>query len=749
MIMNPLSPSASEHQSAGPVRDSRFTPIDPMRILRQYTWLLIVSTILSAILGVGLWYGLLKYGPQYTSQAQLTVTGGITDPFQMIQNGTGFSRGMEQIDAFIMNQILRIESQEVLDGALRHKDVMATGWLKSFGDAIEARKNLEANLSALKIRNSTVIHVEFTSKLEADPPVILDAVIGEYLKKRSAETGRVSDNVRLTFVRERDRAQEYVKQVEDQMKQFTLQNDLTAVETMSHETAITYRVLSEQKTQLELVLQSARDAYPAILAAQRAGGGPSPRQLAEAETDREVAISNEQLRGLRTRREVLRERLGDNHPSVRDIDVMVAATEQEKANRIELFIRKIEAVQLEQAKNAINSLEAQLEGMRPAFEANRAHLRDLQLTINEYKRLQVRAAGAAQRQTKAEDLLNSMRIQSDRPDSTQVRVVFNATVAQLSFPKAKIVVPAVMILIVSAVIGFVFLKEALDQRIKSPIDVALLPQCTLLGVIPDSTEDSSNPKQVGGVVRVNPTGLMAESFRQVRTSLLTQIDRYGYKTLLMVGPQPHSGTSVVANNLAMSFAYDGKRVLLLDANYRRPEQHKLFNVAIEPGLVELLAGSASIDQVVAHIDQPNMDVLPVGLAADAWPEMFEGSSFRDLMTQLKDRYDLILIDVPPGLLTSDSCLMAKHVDAVAIVVRAVQDRRGMVRRILRQFDDHGAQILGVILNGVRSSAGGYFRKNYKAFHRYRQSESASRLAPTLEADIDDQLIVDSVSKRSV
>ena len=120
--------------------------------------------------------------------------------------------------------------------------------------------------------------------------MILDAVVGVYLEKLAAETGRESDSVRLAFVRERDRAAEYERQVEEQIKHFTIQHDLPAIESRSHEASIIYTALSEQKTAIELALQAARDAYPTLLNAQRSGESFSPQLLAEAEADRLVVM---------------------------------------------------------------------------------------------------------------------------------------------------------------------------------------------------------------------------------------------------------------------------------------------------------------------------------------------------------------------------------------------------------------------------------------------------------------------------
>jgi len=724
MIANPLSPNAPNSPPNGAAyKASRLTPVDPLRVLRQYMGVIAIAVVLGVVVGVGLWFLLVRYAPRYTSVAQLTITGGISDPYQLLQQSGGvgtLNSGL--VDTFIMNQIIRIRSDEVFDGALKRDDVRMTSWFRSFkGDTRAARTQLQRDLAAIRIKGSTLISVSFSANNEKDPPVIVDAVIGVYLEKLSLESGRESDDVRRAFVRERDRAEENLRQIEEQLKQFKIRNDLPAIETRNHEITITYKALAEQRMDLEMRLEIYNELYPSLLNAQVGGTSTySPQQLAASEADPSVAARNERLLNLREQREVLMERFGSKHRMVRQIDLQILAAEEEKKRQVDRLLRKGAAVQLEQTKQAIDSLGSQLESLQPKMADAHAQLRDLGLRLDEYARIKERAEAAFGRRAKVDELLNSMRIQNDRPDSTQVREVFRATQAELTFPVIFLIVPSVTIFLTGLVLGVVFLKESFDQRIKSPSDMTLLPACHFLGVIPDAAEDPSKPTYVEGIVRVNPAGLMAESFRQVRAAMSIPIQQHGHKVLLLTSAQPGCGTSVVANNLAISMAYEGKKVLLVDANYRQPAQHKLFGATIEPGLIDVLLDTIQFEDAVVHIDTPELDILPVGRVSDAMPEMFEGAAFSGLLNQLRDKYDVVMIDAPPVLLAMDSLLMAKHVDAVAVVVRAMADMRGMVSRMLRQLGDQQVNVLGIVLNGVRSSAGGYFRKNYQAFYRYRQ-----------------------------
>ncbi len=756
MNANPLSPipatdtlrTASPHTPDSP---NRFTTVDPLRVLREHLWLLVATAVLSVGLGVGVYFGWAWLAPRYTSETRLTVSGGISDPYQLRQQAEGWGHmAMELIDAIITNQIQRLMADDVLDGALKRDDVRATDWFKKYGDsqsggsATEAREELRDSLYAGRIRNSTLILVKFTADNPNDPPVILDAVVSIYLNKVLTGSEGEQEKIRQAFLRDRNRAEEDQNQIEEQLRQFTIQNDLPALESRNHEATIAYKLLSEERAKYEVALQSARDAYSALLASVNAGSeGYSPQQLAEAEADPSVVFRKQRLSSLREERDVLLERFGPNHRSVRQADLQITMAERERDRQIQELLRKRQTIALEEAKSAIDSLESQLASLLPKIEENRNQLRDLGLRFQEYKRIEERAKIASDRRALVEERLNAMRTQSDRPDVVQVRQDFGgATEAEMSMPPdPPFTVAGTVFLMVGLVLGVVFVKESLDQRIKSPADVAQLPNCPLLGVIPDVTEDPSNPDRIEGVVSVNPTGLIAEAFRQVRTALMTPMERGGHRTLLVVGAQAHSGTSAVVNNLAIGMAVHGKKVLVLDANYRRPAQHQLFGATPEPGLIEVLSESATFDEAVAQVESPPLDLLPVGHAPNAIPEIFESTKFKQLLDQLKGRYDVILIDAPPALLTSDSTLMIKHVDAVAVVVRAMEDMKGMITRMVRQLDSqHTGDLLGVILNGVRSSAGGYYRKNYKAFYHYRQGGAFLASGPKADPELVDAMM---------
>lgn len=741
MSVNPLSPTASKavmNTSVAPKPSGRFTPVDPVRVMRQYLWLFVMTGVIGLVLGGGIWYILKQYAPRYTSSALLQATGGISDPYQKI-TGEGFDRGgMAVVEAFIQNQTTRIRDIGVLNEVLRDTRVRKTEWFQSFVDSEDqlnqALKNLQKNLKATQVRGSTLILVEFSSLVQKDPAVILKSVIDVFLRRLQFENMEDRTGIREAFERERKKAVDDLRRFEDELKRIAIEHDLPSLKSKDHEASVAYKELADQIIKVELALQAARDSYQQKVQQQQSGGLiPSSEELADVETHPTISSRDERIRSMREQREVLLERFGESHRTVRDIDLHILAIESERDREIERLLRERQAVELERAQGVVNIYETQLVSLNDKQDELRNHIRDVSILLERYYRTEERAAAAAKKRDRAQDLLDGVRIQDERPDSAKLHKVTDATPAEQSFPPHPVVTSVgVSLLLLMGVTGIVFLREMMDQRVKSPADLQWVSNTPpLLGVIPASSEDPSGSVKIEAVMhtRLNKGsgGLMAESFRRVRTSISSSLERHGYKSLMVVGAQAGCGTSAIVHNIAISMGHSGRRVLVIDANLRHAVQHSLFDMSSHPGLTEVLHGTVTVDEGIFKTDQKGVFLMPIGGTSDKAPEVLEGSGFRTLLKVLNDQFDLIIIDVPPALLTSECYLMAKHVDATAIVIRAMADMRGMIGRMLSQFDGLQTDVLGMILNGVKSSAGGYFRKSYQAFYQYHRDQNGTAI----------------------
>jgi capsular exopolysaccharide synthesis family protein len=174
----------------------------------------------------------------------------------------------------------------------------------------------------------------------------------------------------------------------------------------------------------------------------------------------------------------------------------------------------------------------------------------------------------------------------------------------------------------------------------------------------------------------------------------------------------------------MAIAQGGRRVLLIDANFRRPALHRVFENIPATGLRNLLAGDADLASCAGQTTIPLLDVLGSGPTPPNPVELLGGEACRALLEEATSRYDQVIIDTAPILLASDALVMAPAVDGVVLVVRANVNSRGIARRASTLLVEVGAHLFGVVLNAARMRRGGYFREQLRTYYEYQAGAEA-------------------------
>ena len=726
MTANPLSTippiGPTTGMSPAPMA-GKFKPVDPVRLLRQHLPLLIVAGIVGVFLGGGAWATARKLSPQYGSEAMLQAYGRVDTADHTV--GGIRSNELAEIETFIRNQIAVITSDRMLQEAIQWPSVRNTQWYARFnGDVRLAAKALEEDhLSVFPRRDSTLISLNMRMSNPVDAQTVLDALITVYLNSLRIDLEGEGATLQQNHLRERERAEQALQDLQRDRERFIRENDLATVQIQQTEASVAYDTLNRQRIVMEMELNAARASIAGLLQANEEAPDRPISETEEqmlrqfpsvASREEQIRYFNEQIRTMKAMG------YGDGHRTIREMKERIASTEQELGELMKTELGKLRAAQVANATMMSEQFQAQLDDMNAKTLQVHARMRDMTEKLATFENIMSQMEAIREQRTLADERLANLRQYQQRSDATRVSRAVPPTEAELVSPMWYVWIPGITMLCVGSVAGLLFLRELTDQRVKSPADVKLLPEATLLGVLPDAGEDPSGAKQIARVVEKTPTGLMAESYRQVRTAVLSRMDRRGYKTLVLVAAQPEAGTSSVAQNLAASLAYNGRNVLIIDANFRRPTQHALAELSNTRGLVDVLRDQAEVQDVIQKHPNLSLSVLTTGQATEAPPELLEGANFRSLLGRLEAEYDLVLIDAPPALLTSDAQLLAKHVDAIAVVVRAGTDKRGMVERMLAKLDGQRADVLGIVLNGVQSSAGGYFRKSYEDFYNYRR-----------------------------
>ncbi len=256
-------------------------------------------------------------------------------------------------------------------------------------------------------------------------------------------------------------------------------------------------------------------------------------------------------------------------------------------------------------------------------------------------------------------------------------------------------------------VGFAFLQEFLDDRVNTSDDIERVTSLPTLGVVPTIPDDSN--RLLIGHDALSP---VTESYRALRTGVTySSVDRPVH-TMMVTSAHPGEGKSVTSANLGIAIALQGKRVILIDADLRRPSAHRLFRVEAEPGLTSVLAGEIQLEDALHTTAIEGFRVLTSGPLPPNPPELLNSQAMMDLLEQLKDVADLVIIDSPPVIPVTDAQVLASHVDGVVLVVEAGQARKASVKHARDLLEQTRGRILGVVLNKIDQSSKGYYYHYY-------------------------------------
>jgi succinoglycan biosynthesis transport protein ExoP len=206
-----------------------------------------------------------------------------------------------------------------------------------------------------------------------------------------------------------------------------------------------------------------------------------------------------------------------------------------------------------------------------------------------------------------------------------------------------------------------------------------------------------------------PQSQMSESYRALRTSLLLTSLGAPPKTILITSALPQEGKSTTSINTATVLAQKGTRVLLIDADLRRPSLHKTLGMGPRTGLSNVLTGGTTLQQAtVRSALLPNLYILPAGTPPPNPAELLASSQMLDLLAELRDQYDHIIVDTPPTLSVTDAVVLATRADAVVLVIRSGQTTKPALRRSRDILAQVNARVAGVLLNAVDLDSPDYY-----------------------------------------
>lgn len=213
-----------------------------------------------------------------------------------------------------------------------------------------------------------------------------------------------------------------------------------------------------------------------------------------------------------------------------------------------------------------------------------------------------------------------------------------------------------------------------------------------------------------------------EAYKSARTNIMFSLSGKGCKKILITSAFPREGKTTTCSNIAITFAQTGARVLLLEADLRKPRLHKLFNIESEVGLSNILVGVNTFEEVVRRTEFDNLDIVVGGYSPTNPAELLSSAEMDEFLTAMEEKYDYIFIDTPPVNYVTDGVALATKVTAVYVVVRMGLTDHNDIKEALSKFEITGGRISGFLVNDIEDTQKKYYsKKNYKRYYEYSEN----------------------------
>ncbi|MBM3877626.1 MAG: polysaccharide biosynthesis tyrosine autokinase [Verrucomicrobia bacterium] len=387
-------------------------------------------------------------------------------------------------------------------------------------------------------------------------------------------------------------------------------------------------------------------------------------------------------------------------------------------------------------------VKGNLEGMQNELESLRAQRDSLKVTLEAAK---LRSREAARKSREYLDALDNHEKLKRVRDVIELKIFQEESDAKLYSPATveitdpaeimdRPVLPKIPLNIALGIIfgllvgvGLAFFIEYLDTSVKTIDDIEHSLQSPVLGVI---------PQDVGFLGDEGPESPNSEAYRILRTNVLFSRKDQKLNALTVVSGGAGEGKSTTVLNLAVTFAQQGARVLLVDSDLRRPSLHRRLNLSNQVGLTNFLLKQSELKEVIQTTSVPGLDFLPSGKLPASAMSILNTQQMRDFIANVKSRYDYVFFDSPPIMGVSDASILISEVDVAIMVIQYRKYPQSMAIRARQMIEKYGHNLLGVVLNNINVSQdagyyyyGGDYYGYYNKSSRDRATSESKPAAP--------------------
>lgn len=654
-----------------------------------------------------------------------------------VMEGTAARDQAASYEKFLNTQLSLITGNTILSRVVDSSDVRTLPCIAQAKDPVEF---LRDSLGVAVERNSEIVHVTCSLTDAAAAKLILEKVVSAYMEFVFSEEASAGGERLTVLTKERDARQ---MDLELQLRQISDLKDKLGVPIIGDGTFETREGDQYRENLIKAEEEVSRlEGVRADLDVQMGQVEAILERIKKEPAKAIFEFSVEEQVGKDPRVVALREDLIRAEATMADLSLrMMEKSPQriEQQRRIDSLRGSLATVEQTVRRETAGLVRSMLDDQRKALQKE---LDEAQARVGKYgaalKDFEAKIANASvqfaqlaeldRKATETRDLLQQVRraitditIESKAPARIQL-------VSQATVPSGGPVYKQKLLLMLMAIafscsvgVGVGFLLEITDQHLRTPQDVLRVTRVPVIACVPHALEDKALPPKVfmPAVTAEFPESIVADEYRRVLVRLLYPEEAYAEaKTIAITSASENDGKTSLACNLAIALGQAHRNVLLVDVSGRKPSLEKCFRLQRAVGLAEVLDQELAPEDAVRVTEHEHVALIGPGLDCEELANRLASRNMVKFLEWAEREFDHVVLDTPPLLLMAEAKLVAPVVDAVLVVCGVGKSTRGMLRRCLRDLNQIGAVVTGLVLNGVRRTRGGYMQANSRKYYGY-------------------------------